>query len=77
MAHLFRQMGQEMPETPLILEINPKHEMISKLSGIEDEKVFEESAWVLLDSARIAEGMDPVDKAAFAKRVADLLGRSL
>ena len=77
MAHLFRQMGQEMPQTPLILEINPKHEMISKLSSMDDEKLFEESAWVLYDSARMAEGMEPVDKSAFARRISDLLSRSL
>ena len=77
MAHLFRQMGQEMPQTPLILEINPKHEMISKLSSMDDEKLFEESAWVLYESARMAEGMEPVDKSAFARRISDLLSRSL
>ena len=77
MRHIFRQMGQEEPEMPLILEINPKHEMIEKLSKIEDDKMFEESAWVLLDSAKLAEGLEPTDKAAFAKRVADLLARSL
>ena len=77
MAHLFRQMGQEMPQTPLILEINPKHEMISKLSSMDDEKLFEESAWVLYERARMAEGMEPIDKSAFARRISDLLSRSL
>ena len=77
MRHIFKQMGQEEPELPLILEINPKHEMIEKLSKIEDDKIFEESAWVLLDSAKLAEGLEPTDKASFAKRVADLLSRSL
>ena len=77
MRHIFKQMGQEEPELPLILEINPKHEMIEKLSKIEDEKLFEESVWVLLDSAKLAEGLEPTDKTSFAKRVANLLARSL
>lgn len=77
MRHLFRQMGQEEPELPLILEINPEHEMIKKLQKIEDEKILEESAWVLLDSAKLAEGLEPKDKVAFARRVADLLSRAL
>ena len=77
MRHLFRQMGQEEPELPLILEINPEHEMIRKLQSIEDEKILEESAWVLLDSAKLAEGLEPKDKVAFARRVADLLSRAL
>ena len=77
MRHLFRQMGQEEPDLPLILEINPEHEMIKKLSTMEDEKVLEESAWVLLDSAKLAEGLEPKDKVAFSRRIADLLSRAL
>ncbi|WP_456391432.1 molecular chaperone HtpG [Nitratifractor sp.] len=77
MRHLFRQMGQEEPELPLILEINPEHPLIRKLAETEDEKLLEESAWVLLDSAKLAEGLEPSDKAAFAKRVADLLQKAL
>jgi len=30
MAHMFAQMGQPVPETPLILEVNPEHAMIQK-----------------------------------------------
>ena len=77
MRHIFRQMGQEEPELPLILEINPEHEMIKKLQNIEDENIFEESAWVLLDSAKLAEGLEPNDKGAFARRVSNLLSRAL
>jgi molecular chaperone HtpG len=51
--------------------------MIKKLATMEDEALLEESAWVLLDSAKLAEGLEPTDKAAFAKRVADLLKRAL
>jgi HSP90 family molecular chaperone len=32
---------------------------------------------VLLDSAKLAEGLEPEDKAAFARRVTDLLGMAL
>lgn len=77
MRHIFRQMGQEEPELPLILEINPEHEMIKKLAAMEEKELLEESAWVLFDSAKLAEGLEPSDKAAFARRVADLLKRAL
>ncbi len=77
MRPILRQMGQEAPELPLILEINPEHEMIKKLAQTEDEKIVQESAWVLLDSAKLAEGLEPGDKVAFARRVADLLSRAL
>jgi len=77
MRHIFRQMGQEEPELPLILEINPEHAMIQRLAEVKDEALLEESAWVLLDSAKLAEGLEPADKGAFAKRVADLLNRAI
>jgi molecular chaperone HtpG len=77
MAHMFRQMGQEAPELPLVLEINPEHEMIQKLEKIKKAEKLESAAWVLLDSAKLAEGLELDDKAAFARRVTDLLGKAL
>ena len=77
MAHMFRQMGQEAPELPLVLEINPEHEMIQKLEKIKKAEKLEAAAWVLLDSAKLAEGLELDDKAAFARRVTDLLGKAL
>ena len=77
MAHMFVQMGQEMPEIPLILEINPDHEMIKKLDGVEDESLFNDMAWILLDSAKLAEGLEPKDKGAFASRIASLATKAL
>lgn len=70
MAHMFAQMGQEMPETPLILEVNPEHAMIQKLDKLEDKDRFADMAWILLDSAKLSEGLEPKDKSAFASRVA-------
>ncbi|HEY9129903.1 MAG TPA: molecular chaperone HtpG, partial [Sulfurovum sp.] len=72
MAAMFAQMGQEMPEIPLILEINPDHEMIKKLDGLEDKALFEDLSWILLDSAKLSEGLEPKDKGAFAQRIANL-----
>jgi len=72
MAAMFAQMGQEMPETPLILEINPDHEMIKKLDSLSDDSLFADIAWILLDSAKLSEGLEPKDKGAFAQRVASL-----
>jgi len=77
MAEIFAQMGQEVPEIPLILEINPEHEMIKKLEKVEDEKLFGDLAHILLDSAKLAEGMEPKDKAAFAHRVAEIAAKVL
>jgi len=77
MAAMFAQMGQEMPETPLILEINPDHEMIKKLDSLEDEALFGDLSWILLDSAKLSEGLEPKDKGAFAQRVANLATKAL
>ncbi|WP_373033537.1 molecular chaperone HtpG [Sulfurovum sp.] len=77
MAAMFAQMGQEMPETPLILEINPDHEMIKKLDSLEDQSLFNDLSWILLDSAKLSEGLDPKDKGAFAQRIASLATKAL
>ena len=77
MAAMFAQMGQEIPETPLILEINPDHEMIKKLDGLNDESLFADIAWILLDSAKLSEGLEPKDKGAFAQRVASLATKAI
>ena len=77
MAHMFAQMGQEMPETPLILEINPEHTMIQKLDKLESTDMFADMAWILLDSAKLSEGLEPKDKAAFASRVAKVATEAL
>lgn len=77
MAAMFAQMGQEMPEIPLILEINPDHEMIKKLDKLEDKSLFDDMAWILLDSAKLSEGLEPKDKGAFAQRVASLATKAI
>lgn len=77
MAHMFAQMGQEMPETPLILEINPEHEMIKKLDKLDNNETFTDMAWILLDSAKLSEGLEPKDKSAFANRVAKVATQAL
>jgi molecular chaperone HtpG len=77
MAGVFAQMGQAMPDTPLIMEINPDHEMLKKLGTLEDTALFEDIAWILLDTARLSEGLEVKDKGAFATRVASLATKAL
>ncbi len=75
MRAMFKQLGQEEPELPLILELNGKHPILEKLKGSSDIPLIEESAWLLLDSAKLAEGIEPKDKVGFAKRVTDILSK--
>ena len=77
MAGIFAQMGQALPEAKMILEINPEHEMIKKLNTLEDEELFGEISWVLLDGAKLSEGLEPKDKGAFASRIASLATKAL
>jgi len=77
MAAMFAQMGQEVPEIPLILEINPDHEMIKKLEKVEDDTTFTDMAWLLLDTAKLSEGLEPKDKTAFAQRIAKLATKAI
>ncbi len=77
MAAMFAQMGQEMPEIPLILEINPDHDMIKKLDGLSDEGLFADISWILLDSAKLSEGLELKDKTAFTTRVTNLATKAL
>ena len=72
MAGIFAQMGEAMPEAPKILEINPDHELIQKLGTLDDTALFEDISWILLDSARLSEGIEIKDKGAFASRIASL-----
>ncbi len=73
MRHIFKQMGQEEPKIPMILELNANSETIKKLKDTKDEELLKTSAWILLDSALLAEGLEPVNKIEFAKRVENLL----
>jgi len=77
MAQMFAQMGQPMPEIPLILEVNPEHAMIQKLDKLENADLFADMAWILLDSAKLSEGLEPKDKSAFASRVAKVATEAL
>ena len=77
MEEMFAQMGKTMPETPLILELNPDHEMVKKLDKLEKEAMFEDISWILFDSAKLAEGLEPKDKAAFSARIARVATEAL
>lgn len=58
-----------------VLEINPRHDLIVKLSLLgEDSSLREDAARLLLDEARIADGELPTDPRAFSARLARVIG---
>lgn len=77
MAHMFRAMGQAMPESAPILEINPEHEIVKKLNGCADETTIEDVSWILLDQAKLSEGMEITDTVAFAQRLSRITAKAL
>ncbi|OBX80585.1 molecular chaperone HtpG [Moraxella atlantae] len=72
MVQMLKQMGQPVPETKPILEVNPNHPLIQKLDSAEQ---FDDLAQVIFDQALLAEGGQLDDPAAYLKRINALLMR--
>ena len=81
LERLMRSMGQEVPQTKRILELNPKHALVEKLvASYEDKKdqpELEEAAKMVFDLALLAEGGELAEPARFSRTVADMLAASL
>jgi len=77
MAAMMKSMGQEMPESAPILEINPDHAIVKSLNGCSDDSTIETISWLLLDQAKMAEGMDIKDPVAFVKRLNEVMAKAL
>ncbi|MFD5128663.1 molecular chaperone HtpG [Streptomyces olindensis] len=81
LENMYRAMGQEVPRTKRILELNPGHPLVKGLNQAyqerEDRTELEESAELLHTLAVLAEGGQPKDPAKFVKLVADRLERTL
>lgn len=77
MMQMMRAMGQEMPESAPILEINPEHEIVKKLNGCPDDSMISDVSWVLLDQAKLSEGMEITDAVSFAQRLTRITAKAL
>jgi molecular chaperone HtpG len=72
LARMLKQMGQAVPETRPILEVNLGHPLLRRLEGEAGER-FDELAGLLLDQAVLLDGGQLADPAGFVKRVNGLL----
>ncbi len=72
LARMLKQMGQAVPETQPILEVNLEHPLLQRLEGEEGGR-FDELAGLLLDQAILLDGGQLADPAGFVKRVNGLL----
>ncbi|MFK7877162.1 MAG: molecular chaperone HtpG [Paracoccaceae bacterium] len=80
LERLLKRHGQLQEGMPRVLELNPTHALIAKLverAKDEADDLLQDAAHLLFDQARIVEGETPSDPAAFARRLANVMGRAL
>ncbi|WP_329331473.1 molecular chaperone HtpG [Streptomyces sp. NBC_00663] len=81
LENMYRAMGQEVPVTKRILELNPGHALVRGLRQAyaeqEDRTELVETAQLLHGLAVLAEGGQPKEPARFVKLVAERLERTL
>jgi molecular chaperone HtpG len=80
LERILRAHKQLEVESKRILEINPDHPLIAVLAaslkrGARAE--LDDAAFLLLDQARLAQGEEPADPAAFAKRMTSVMVKAL
>ena len=77
MEKILKAMGQNVPESKKILEINPDHALFAAMNDLferdKSSPVLKEYIALLYDQALLLEGSRPKDPAAFAKSVARLM----
>jgi len=73
MAKLMAQMGQPVPDSKPIFELNPDHVMITKLADMADEALFAEWTELLLQQAVLSEKGSLDDPSEFVARINKLL----
>jgi molecular chaperone HtpG len=77
MARMYKSMGQPVPESKKILEINPNHPLIASLQKIlvqdKQSPILADYSAVLYDQAMLAAGGKLEDMAGFLKRMNTVL----
>ncbi|MDX9702569.1 MAG: molecular chaperone HtpG [Candidatus Auribacterota bacterium] len=81
MEEMLRAMGQDIPKTKRILEVNPDHPIIvqmqKRFSENKKDPVLNDYAELLYGLALLAEGSQPPDQGKFSKTIADVMARAL
>jgi molecular chaperone HtpG len=73
LGRLLKAAGQEVPNVPLTLELNPDHKLVERLGAEDDADRFAEWAELLYEQALLSEGGQLADPAAFVRRMNGLL----
>ncbi|RZO85344.1 MAG: molecular chaperone HtpG [Kiritimatiellaceae bacterium] len=75
---MMRRMGQPVPETQSVLELNPEHPIVQKVQALHaaNDSKAEALTHLLHDQAVLASGAKLKDPAAFTTRLNDLLSEA-
>ncbi|XP_037774750.1 chaperone protein HtpG-like [Penaeus monodon] len=77
MERIMKAMGQEVPKTKRILEINPGHPFIAAIQDLANKDAesnkLDDYAHLLFEQALIAEGSAPKDPARFSKLLSEMM----
>jgi molecular chaperone HtpG len=81
LEQMMRRMGQALPKSKRILELNPSHPLLPKLQSIFEKDAaapeLKDYARLLHGQALLAEGSPLADPAGFSKLVADLMAKAI
>ncbi len=81
MVKMFEAMGQEVPQGQRVLEVNPNHELISRMKQLfaadRESGQLKEYVGLLYDQALLLEGDKPRDSVAFAKALSKLMAEGV
>ncbi|MBN2781810.1 MAG: molecular chaperone HtpG [Campylobacterales bacterium] len=80
MYQMMKQMGQQNGDFPApkpILQINPKHELIRKLNESSDVNLVNDAASVLLDQAKLFDGVELDDTVEFISKLNRIIAKAL
>ena len=77
MAAMMKSMGQDVPESAPILEINPDHAIVKSLNSCTNDDMVETVSWLLLDQANMSEGIEIKDTVAFTQRLNKVMAQAL
>ena len=73
MQRLMEQVGQDIPHSKPVLEVNSEHAIFNKMEAEQDEERFADFSNLLFEQAVLAEGGQLDDPAGFVQRMNKLL----
>ena len=81
LERLLSAHGRVAERTKPILEVNPRHpivlSLVRRLRDTADRSLLDDTAWLLVDEARLMEGDAPRDAVAFATRLSRVMQKAL